>query len=1068
MKHSGHSRALQSRYRWLVLLLAILAGLTSEPLLAAEKLQFNRDIRPILSDRCFKCHGPDKASRKASLRLDRQEDAYAERKKSHLPAIAPGKPEQSLIVRKIFSDDPDELMPPPESNLALTPAQKERIRRWVSEGAEYQPHWAFIPLPDSVAVPAIKDSRWPRNEIDRFILARLEKEGLAPSPEADRSRWLRRVTFDLIGLPPTIEETDLFLADNSATAYETVVNRLLASPHFGERLAVPWLDTARYADSYGYQSDQLCPTWPYRDWVVDAFNRNLPYDQFLTDQLAGDLLPKPTRQQRLATAFNRLHRQTNEGGSIEEEYRTEYASDRVHTFSTAALALTFECAHCHDHKYDPITQRDYYSLFAFFNSIDEYGLYNDAAHVPTPSLLLPTAEQEQAMKETARALKEKRNALANAATNLESDFQKWLKQPQLSAEIPGLRARFKFDELAGAGQFADTLNSTNLSSALHGNSLVSGHLGKAIKFNGDDEISFPGSAGGLEAWEPYTVIFWLDLPSGLTNGLIFHRCEGTDTGFHGTELTLDDGRLMFVLKRFWPGNALAVRSRESVASKGWLQFAVSYDGSARAAGVRLYLNGEPLLSEIVRDHLDKTPQNSKTGFSFGARFRSTGLKDAALDDLAVYDRPLAPVEVRQLFDGHSLNEAIAARNAEALKPFYKAALAEPVREARSELTDAVKADFQARNPVAETSVMDELSQPRPAYVLTRGRYDAPKTEDKRVTRSTPAVLPAFPTNAPPNRLGLAEWLTDPHHPLTARVAVNRFWQMIFGRGLVATPENFGVQGAEPSHPELLDWLARDFVSSGWDTKALLKKMILSATYRQDSSLARLTPQLRAELRKRDPENLLFARGPSQRLPAEMIRDAALAASGLLEERLAGPPVSPYMPGDLWRESNSMSPAYHQSVGGDLYRRSLYTVLKRTAPMPDMVAFDAPSREVCVVRRSATTTPQQAFVLLNDTQFVEAARVLAEKALKVKGDSGEQIRFVFRRLASRAPNESEAKLLAEQLREQSDIFKQEPERAKKLVAVGERKCDGELNVVELAAMTAVTQTIMNLDATVWKR
>ena len=1063
MKYPACMCQSRSQYRWLFALLAGCLFKLALPsaVLAAEKLQFNRDIRPILSDRCFKCHGPDKASRKAGLRLDRSEEAYAERKKSHLPAISPGKPDQSLVCRKIFSADPDEMMPPPESNLSLTDAEKEKIRRWISEGAEYQPHWAFILLPDSVPVPAVKNTGWARNEIDRFILARLEKEGLEPSSETERTRWLRRVSFDLIGLQPTSEDVDLFLADKSATAYENVVNRLLASPHLGERLAVPWLDAARYADSYGYQSDQLCPTWPYRDWVVGAFNRNLPYDRFLVEQLAGDLLPNATREQRLATAFNRLHRQTNEGGSIEEEFRTEYASDRVHTFSTATLALTFECARCHDHKFDPITQRDYYSLFAFFNSIDEYGLYNDTAHVPTPSVLLPTPAQEKAMADTGRVLEEKRAGLAQAETTLETDFQNWLRQPELNAEIPGLKARFDFDELAGTNQFADALHPTNFSSALHGNALVPGHSGKAIRFNGDDEISFPASAGGLEPWESYTLVFWLKLPANLTNGVIFHRCEGTDTGFHGTELSLADGQLFFVIKRFWPGNALAIRSRQSVPLDRWFQLAVAYDGSGRAQGMEIYLDGLPAPSEIVRDRLTKGPEDSQTGFSFGALFRSTGLKNGLLDDLRVYQRPLAPIEVRQLFDGHSLNDAISARQSDSLKAFYSAAICPSVTQARAELTNAVKAFFEARNAIVETSVMEELPQPRPAYVLSRGRYDALKTDDNRVTRATPGVLPPFPTHASKNRLGLAVWLTEPHHPLTARVAVNRFWQMLFGRGLVATPENFGTQGAEPSHPELLDWLARDFINSGWDTKALLKKIVLSATYRQDS-------KLRPDLRQRDPENVLLARGPSQRLPAEMIRDAALAAAGLLDERLGGPPVSPYRPGDLWRESNSMSPAYHQSVGGDLYRRSLYTVWKRTAPMPDMLAFDAPSREVCVVRRSVTTTPQQAFVLLNDVQFVEAARVLAEKALKAEHACDEQIRFIFRRLATRQPSDSEMRLLADELREQIDVFKQEPDRAKHLLAVGERKCDSESDAIQLAAMTEVAQTVMNLDATVWKR
>ncbi len=1029
---------------------------------AAEALQYNRDIRPLLSDRCFKCHGPDKNSRKASLRLDLAQEAYAERKKSGKHAIVPGKPEASLLVEKIFSSDADELMPPAESNLSLQPEEKERLRRWIAEGAQYQPHWAFIPLPRSIELPKVKNRRWSRNEIDRFILARLEKEKIQPSAEAERSRWLRRVTYDLTGLPPRPDEVDAFLADRAHDAYEKVVDRLLASKHFGERMAVPWLDGARYADSYGYQSDQLCPTWPYRDWVIEAFNRNLPYDQFLSEQLAGDLLPEATRRQRLATAFNRLHRQTNEGGSIEEEWRIEYVSDRVHTFSTTVLALTFECARCHDHKYDPITQRDYYSLSAFFNSIDEYGLYNDMAHVPTPSLLLPTPEQEKLMAQTEQALQQKKQELASATRDAEAGFAEWLKGANLTTNIAGLSASFPLDELVATNQFADVTRSTNFSSALHGNSLVEGHSGKAIQFNGDDEITFPNVAGSLQPWERYTVVFWLKLPKSLTNGVILHRSAGTDTGFHGTELSLKDGHLFFVIKHFWPGNAMAVRSTGLVGTEAWVQVAVSYNGSAQAEGITLYLDGKPAGTEIIRDHLYKSPQNGGSGFSFGALFRSTGLKEALLDEVQVFNRPLAPIEVQQLFDGHALQQAIATKQTEALKPYYLAAFAESVTKARAELSDAVKKYYAARDPVAETSVMEETTAARPAYLLARGRYDAPKTEDQRVQRTTPAALPKLPSKGPPNRLGLAAWLTAPDHPLTARVAVNRFWQILFGRGLVATPENFGAQGSEPTHPELLDWLARDFVNSNWDVKGALKKMVLSATYRQES-------KLRSDLQVRDPENVLWARGPSQRLPAEMIRDTALAASGLLDEKLGGPPVSPYQPGDLWRESNSMSPAYHQSVGGDLYRRSVYTVWKRTAPMPDMIAFDAPSREVCVVKRSATSTPQQAFVLLNDVQFVEAARVLAQKALEENPTSSEaQIRFVFRRLTGRQPEQTETRLLTELLREQGALFDKEPERAEKLIAVGERKRDSAQPAGQLAAMTALVQTVMNLDATVWKR
>jgi hypothetical protein len=623
-------------------------------------------------------------------------------------------------------------------------------------------------------------------------------------------------------------------------------------------------------------------------------------------------------------------------------------------------------------------------------------------------------------------------------------------------------AHFTFDALTETNRFASEAPATNLSGSIGGNSMVPGKLGQAVQFTGDDELEFPDIIGSFQPWDQYSVVFWLRVPESLTNGVIFHRTEGTDVGFHGTEVMLEDGKIFFAIKRFWPGNALAVRSRKLVPRERWVQIGVSYDGSCDAAGMHLFIDGVEDDSEIVRNHLYKSPENGGSGLVFGARFRSPGLKGAALDELRFYNRPLAPIEVAQLNDGHSLQDAVASRDAAALKGFYLAARSSLVADARSRRAEAVKDFLETRNPVQETSVMEELPAPRPTYVLARGRYDAPKTDKTRVTRTTPGVLPPFPAGALRDRLGLAEWLTEPDHPLTARVAVNRFWQMVFGRGIVSTPENFGVQGAAPTHPELLDWLARDFVNSGWDTKALLKKMVLSATYRQDSVL-------RPDLREEDPENLLLARGPSQRLSAEMIRDTALAASGLLNSRRGGPPASPYMPGDLWRESNSMSPAYHQSVGGDLYRRSLYTVVKRTAPMPDMSAFDAPSREVCVLKRSSTGTPQQAFVLLNDPQYVEAARVLAERALKEGGASTRQrIEYAFRRLTGREADRREASILAALWREERGVFSKEPGRARQLVAVGDSKADPSLDVADLAATTVLTQAILNLDATIWKR
>jgi hypothetical protein len=1027
---------------------------------AAEKLQYNKDIRPILSDRCFKCHGPDKGSRKAGLRLDIAEEAYAERKKTGKHAIVPGKPDKSLVCEKIFSTDPDDQMPPPEANLALTVKEKETLRRWVAEGAVYQPHWAFLPVPSQVQLPKVRDSKWARNGIDRFVLARLEKEKLKPSREAEGARWLRRVSYDLTGLPPTPEERDSFLADRASDPCEKVVDRLLASPRYGERMAVPWLDAARYADSYGYQSDQLCPTWPYRDWVINAFNQNLAYDKFLMQQLAGDLLPNATREQRLATAFNRLHRQTNEGGSIEEEWRTEYVSDRVATFSTSMLGLTFECARCHDHKYDPIKQRDYYSLSAFFNSIDEYGLYNDGAHIPTPSLLLPNSEQEKAVVETAKELERRRKEVAEAKAAATETFPEWSRTNK-NWNIPGLVSRFDFEKTETNNQFASIAGSSASQAALGANARAEGHHGKAVKFSGEDELSLPGVAGSLQPSEPYTFSSWLKLPAGLTNGIIFHRCTGTDTGFHGTELRLENNRLFYVIKRFWPGNALAIKSVKSVPAGEWLHLAVSYDGSAQAKGMRLYLNGEPLEVEVVRDHLYKAPENGGSGFSFGAMMRSTGLKDAVIDDVSVYNRALSKVEVAALAREESTVPEPGG-STDDLKSYFLNARSETVQKAEAQMREAVQKYYEARNPLREISVMEETEQPRPTFLLARGRYDAPRSDKERVERIIPPVLNRFPAEAPRNRLGLSQWLTDPANPLTARVAVNRLWQMCFGRGLVLTAENFGTQGADPSHPELLDWLARDFMDSGWDTKRMLKQIVLSATYRQDS-------RLRPDLKQRDPENVLLARGPSHRLSGEMIRDSALAAGGLLDEKMGGPPVSPYSPGDLWRESNAMSPAYHQSTGTDLYRRSVYTVWKRTAPPPDMSAFDAPSREVCLIRRSVTSTPQQAFVLLNDVQFVEAARVLAEQALTRSGEKLEdRIAYAFRKLAARNPEPNETALLQEAFEEQLGIFKGEPERATALVSVGEKKAAAASDVAQLAAMTTVVQTIMNSDAMVWER
>ncbi|HKB41334.1 MAG TPA: DUF1549 domain-containing protein, partial [Gemmataceae bacterium] len=547
---------------------------------ARGKVDYNFHIRPILADRCFVCHGPDEKKRKAGMRLDTRDGALA------AGVIVPGKPDESELIQRISATD-GQRMPPRKSNLSLNRDEIELIRRWVAEGAEYKPHWAFLPLPDTVPVPSVSDRRWPASAIDQFVLARRDREGLKPSPPAPREDWIRRVTFDLTGLPPTLEEVDAFLADRSPQAFEKVVDRLLASPRYGERMAMEWLDVARYADSFGYQSDADSHVWPWRDWVISAFNENLSFDQFITWQIAGDLLPRPSRKQRLATAFSRLHRMTGEGGSIPEEFRNEYVSDRVHTFGTAFLGLTLECCRCHDHKYDPIPQKDYYALGAFFNSIDEWGTYDSSNFLPTPTLLLPTPEQERALAGQAKNVAELETRLCQVEKSREVAFREWLSRADLKPEVPGLVGHYPLDRLEAKNEIANLADPKNPGSTSPANRFVPGKVGNAIRFTGDDAANFPKVANSLDRWQPFTVSFWLKTPEVLKQGVIFHRQSGTDTGFHGTELSFDDGQLFFAMIRFWPGNAIAVRTRTAVPAKEWVHVTVSYDASGKAAGLAI-------------------------------------------------------------------------------------------------------------------------------------------------------------------------------------------------------------------------------------------------------------------------------------------------------------------------------------------------------------------------------------------------------------------------------------------------------------------------------------------------
>ncbi|TWU59979.1 Planctomycete cytochrome C [Rubripirellula tenax] len=1049
-------------------LLACLAILFPIAVADADDINFNRDIRPILSDKCFFCHGPDEADQESGLRLDSRDAA--------IDVIESGD-----LMERVASDDPDVLMPPPESNLALTDADREMLKRWIEAGAPYQGHWAFEPLPQSVAIPTVNDGDPNRHPIDRFVLAKLAESKLKPAPPADPLRWLRRVTLDLTGLPPTPTEITAFeagIADLGDTMYAQTVDSLLQSPAFGEQMAVAWLDAARYADSYGYQSDKLNTQWPYRDWVVKALNDNLPYDDFLTWQLAGDLLENPTREQILATAFNRIHRLNNEGGAVFEEWRIENAADRVHTFGTAVLGLTMECCRCHDHKYDPIPMRDYYSLSSFFNSIDESGVYDRTEKVPCPSLLLPTPEQQTALDDTKRALTAAEESYRDEIDAAKTRFDAWKPTMPETIAIPDLRLALSFDRpydnsikeiyhpsesdrswtAMPAQVEVNDIDVARLdpSSAADKGDATDTLPRRALKLDGERGITTK-DIEPFDRWMSLSVVVtFRETKRVAARSLIAHHTRGTDCGYNGWDLTIEDGHLESRMARVWPGNAIAVRTVDPIPVDRWHQVAATYDGSSSAAGMSLYLNGKRLETEIVRDELKKSCNvlvDHGGQFVVGQRFRARGLDGGLIDDVRVYFRSLTHPELAQLATGIPGSVGF---------DYFVSAIDDEARGAMARLTDARKSFVMAEEEMIEVPIMREMDEPRETHVLARGEYNAPTSEKTRVERYALSAVPVeFPDDAPKNRLGLARWVTDPNHPLTSRVAVNRLWGNFFASPLVRTPENFGSQGDLPTHPELLDWLSRDFVDNGWDVKRLCKQIVLSSTYRQDSRADAATIAV-------DPTNALLARGPAYRLAAEQIRDVALSASGLLDSEPGGPPVSPYQPGgDLWKESNSMSPPYQQSVGRSLYRRSLYSVWKRTAPLPNMMAFDSTTREVCSVKRFRTNTPLQALVLLNDVQFVEAARVLAEQLMSID-DSDDRIENAFLRLAGRRPDGQEREVLRRLLNEEEAFYSKNAEAAKQMLTIGEKPSQSDVDPTQLAAMTNLCQAIMNLDATVWKR
>ena len=1039
------------------------------------KVKFNEHIRPILSDRCLACHGPDENKREAELRLDQRESATQDR--GDYAAIVPGKPAASELINRVASRDADVQMPPADSNKPrLTAREVALLRKWIEQGAEYESHWSLMPMqrPSPASVSPRNEQRVV-NEIDRFVLAKIEEQGLGSlSPEASQERLLRRVTLDLTGVPPTPAEIDAFLADESPRAYERVVDRLLASPRYGERLAAEWLDVARYADTHGYQMDRHRPMWPYRDWVIKAFNENLPYDQFATWQLAGDLLPKATKEQRLATAFNRLHCQNEEGGIVEEEFRVAYVVDRVNTFGTAFLGLTMECSRCHDHKYDPITMRDVYSLFAFFQNVAEAGqtTYFTAA-MPTPTVLLSTDEQDAKIAELRTSIARQEKSLAQVRDGAQGAFEAWLSQRPQAPEVSGCVAAFGFESLE-KNKLVNSIDEARPGNAVEGPALARGQQGQAAQLSGDNGFTFP-DIGHFTRADPFSFSIWLNQPQLSPRAVVFHHARAwVDAGSRGYDLLLEEGHVAFGLYHMWPGNALKVRTKEKITPGEWTHVTATYDGSSKAEGLRLYVNGRPAAIEVLADNLwkDITYDGTEPDLAIGHRFRDAGFKGGLVDEFRVFDRELTPLEAAHLAGSDTLvaalaapAESLSAEQRRGLLELFLATAHEPWKEALARLKTTRDELRTFINPIPEAMVMQELPEPKPAFILKRGNYDQPTTP---VSMDTPAALPPFPESAPRNRLGLAQWLLDPEHPLMARVTVNRYWQMLFGRGLVETSDNFGSQGATPTHPELLDWLARDFIASGWDVKALLKKMAMSATYRQGQVQGPKSEVQSQGSETIDPDNRYLWHAPPRRLSAEMLRDQALFVSGLLTEKLGGPSVKPYQPAGLWDIAMG-KPHYDQSHGPDLYRRSLYTFWKRTVPPPAMMTLDAADKSYCSVRRQTTSTPLQALVLLNDPQFVEAARFAGQRMLKEGGANiDEQVAWLFRLITSRRPTPREAEILKTIYSEQRKLFAADEEGAKKLLAVGEAKGDASLSTVDLAAATVLAEAILNHDEAVYRR
>ena len=1024
-------------------------------------VDFGREVRPLLAENCFACHGPDEQGRQAGLRLDVEEGAFLDRGVFGGPAVVAGDAAGSLLVHRVSADDPSRRMP--RGAEALSDSEVETLRLWIDQGAEWESHWAFI-APERPVVPSVADAEWPRSVIDNFILERLEEAGLGPSEEADRATLLRRVTLDLTGVPPTPSELADFLNDDAADAYEAAVDRLLASPRYGERMAVEWLDAARYADTNGYQTDGERSMWRWRDWVIDAYNDNMPFDQFTIEQLAGDMLPNATLDQRIATGFNRNHSQNSEGGIVPEEFLVEYGVDRVSTTGTVWMGLTLGCARCHDHKFDPVSQKEFYEALANFNNIPDRGKGFKYVNSP-PLVTAPTADQQVELEALDAKLAEAtavRAALDDEALAAQRTWEAAV------AQVDGLNWVLRDGLLvhhAFEGDIAGTQTTADVPAVLEDGlpEFVTGRVGRAAGFDGQRFVN-AGASPDVSYDDEFSFAVWV-YPTA-RDGVILSRAGGGDQGEVGWGLYLEDGKVRFNMSTRVLDDGVAVETLADVRLSQWQHIAATYDGSKAPSGIRIYVDGQPQETTPLNDLVGNRLRVTRFPLRIGASGSDKPRFEGQMDDLRIYGGVLSASHVAVMATADSLGEIAAMvpaqrspAQADKIRLAFLEQYAPPeIQEAGSKVAELLRQRDDLWSSLPTVMVMEELEERRPTYRLNRGAYDNPAEE---VFPGVPAVLPPLPQGVEANRLSFARWLVDPEHPLTARVTVNRFWQMYFGTGLVKTAENFGTQGEYPSHPELLDWLATSFMDSGWDVKALQRAIVTSAAYRQSSKVT-------GAQFENDPENRLVARGPRLRLAAQMIRDQALAVSGLLVERVGGASVKPYQPEGLWAEVNEGGIAYDQAEGDDLYRRSLYTFWKRTLGPPTMMAFDSSTREICIVRTGRTNTPLQALNLMNDVTYVEAARRLAERMMTEGGATPEErIGYGYVLATAHRPRPEAEAILVNGFRRHLDRYEMDRGAAVELVNLGERKRDETLDVAELASYTMVANLILNFDGTITK-